>query len=266
MQYYWEYDIFSSNVLIIMKQKIGFVIPSYNESSNIISLLSKIKETFPEAFIVIVDDSNKKENRKLKLNIAKSKFRNNKDIVLISRLRKSGRGSAVLQGYSELSKDKTIEYFFELDGDLSHNPIEALIFLKEIKKKKADVVIGSRYLDRSKITKWPLKRRVLSKIINAFINNWLGLKLSDYTNGFRLYNKKAVGFLLKVQLKEKGFIALSEAIFRLKKNGFKIVEIPISFTDRKFGKSSAGLNEYKSSIIGILRIRIIPLRFKEKIL
>lgn len=247
-----------------MKQKIGVVIPSYNESSNIISLLSKIKETLPEALIVIVDDSNKKENRRLKLNISKSKFRNNKDIVLISRFKKSGRGSAVLRGYEELSKDKSIEYFFELDADLSHNPAEALIFLKEIKRKKADVVIGSRYLYKSKITKWPLKRKVLSKIINAFINTWLGLELSDYTNGFRLYNRRAIGFLLKIQLKEKGFIALSEAIFRLKKNGFKIVEIPISFTDREQGKSSAGLNEYKISIVGILRIRIIPLRFKRK--
>ncbi len=247
-----------------MKQKIGFVIPSYNESSNIIPLLTKIKDTIPEALIVIVDDSDSKENKRIQQNISKSKFRNSKDIILISRFEKSGRGSAVLLGYSELIKDKTLQYFFELDADLSHDPAESLNFLKEIKKKKADVVIGSRYLDKSKIIKWPLKRRVLSKAINAFINIWLGLRLSDYTNGFRLYNRKAVGFLLTVQLKEKGFVALSEAIFRLKKNGFNILEIPINFTDRKRGKSSAGLNEYKLSIVGILRIRIVPLKFKNK--
>jgi dolichol-phosphate mannosyltransferase len=230
--------------------------------SNIISLLSKIKETFPEAIIVIVDDSNQKENRRLKLIISKSKFRNDKDVILISRFIKSGRGSAVLRGYEELFLNKSIKYFYELDADLSHNPAEALSFLSEIKRKKADIVIGSRYLNKSKITKWPLRRKVLSKIYNKFINTWLGLELSDYTNGFRLYNRKAVGFLLKIQLKEKGFIALSEAIFRLKKNGFKIIEIPITFTDRKRGKSSAGINEYKMSIIGILRIRLLPLKFR----
>lgn len=247
-----------------MKQKIGIAIPSYNESSNIITLLSKIKETLPDALIVIVDDSNKNENKKIKQNISKSKFHNNKDIVLISRFAKSGRGSAVLRGYEELSKNKTIEYFFEMDADLSHDPVEALKFLVEIKKKKADIVIGSRYLYESRIIKWPLRRKVLSKIINALINTWLDLKLSDYTNGFRLYNRNAVSFLLSVQLREKGFVALSEAVFRLKKNGFKIVEVPINFTDRTYGKSSAGFIEYKNSIIGILRIRIIPLKFKKK--
>lgn len=120
---------------------------------------------------------------------------------------------------------------------------------------KTDLVIGSRYLNKSRITKWPLKRLILSKIINFFINKWLGLKLSDYTNGFRLYNRKAVEFLTKVPLKEKGFIALSEIAYRLKKNNFKISEVPIVFTDRTYGKSSAGLKEFVASLIGIVRIK-----------
>lgn len=244
-----------------MQQKIGFSIPSYNEASNIVSLLTKIKKTIPNSIIVIVDDSNEKENKRLKHFLSKSKLENGIDVLLISRLKKNGRGSAVLAGFEELLKDSSIKYFFELDADLSHNPVEALNLLNEMKNKNADVVIGSRYLDKSKIIRWPLKRRVLSKIINKFINTWLGLELSDYTNGFRLYNRKAVGFLLKIRLKEKGFIALSETVFRLKKNKFKILEVPISFTDRKFGKSSAGFTEYKNSIIGILRIRMVPLEY-----
>ncbi len=245
-----------------MKQEIGFVIPSYNESLNIVSLITKIKETFPYSLIVIVDDSNEKENKLLKSNISKSKFKNNKDILLISRFSKEGRGSAVHRGYEELLKNKNIKYFFELDADLSHNPLEAKKLLKELISKKADVVIGSRYLDQSQITKWPMKRKVLSKIINKLINSWLGLKVSDYTNGFRLYNRSAVEYLLSIQLKEKGFIALSEAVYRLRMKKYKIIEVPITFTDREQGKSSAGLLEYKNSIIGILRIKIIPVKYK----
>jgi len=245
-----------------MKQKTGFVIPSYNESSNIVLLLTKIKDIFQDSLIVIVDDSNKKENIDLRSSISKSKFSKDKDIVLISRFKKDGRGSAVLEGYKELLKNRNVEYFFEMDADLSHNPAEAPEFLKELKNMDADVVIGSRYLDKSDTSTWTIKRRVLSKIINRFINKWLGLQQTDYTNGFRLYNRNAVEFLLKLQLKEKGFIALSESIFRLKKNGFKIIEVPITFTDRMHGKSSAGLIEYKNSIVGILRIRILPPKFK----
>lgn len=244
-----------------MKAKVGFAIPSFNESSNIITLLTKIKTTLPDASIVIVDDSNKVENQKLSANISKSKFKNDTSIELISRFSKSGRGSAVFRGFEELLKDKSIEYFFELDADLSHDPAEALGFLNELKNENADVVIGSRYLDKSYIDKWPMRRRVLSKIINEFINVWLGLDLSDYTNGYRLYNRKAVVYLLKIDLREKGFIALSESIYRLKSKGYKIAELPINFTDRKRGKSSAGLVEYRNSIIGILRIRILPLKY-----
>ena len=95
----------------------------------------------------------------------------------------------------------------------------------------------------------------MSKIINGFLKIWLGLSLSDYTNGFRMYNRRSVEFLTKIELKEKGFIALSETAYRLKKAGFTIIEVPISFTDRKFGKSNAGIREHYDALFGAIRIR-----------
>ena len=167
-----------------------------------------------------------------------------------------GRGSAVMVGLKEMLKIKQIEYFFEMDADLAHDPKDFEKFLIDIKSKKSDLVIGSRYLDGSKIIKWPLKRLILSKIINYSINFWLGIKLSDYTNGFRLCKRKAVKFLAKTKLTEKGFIALSEIAYKLKNNGFKISEVPINFTDRAYGKSSAGIKEFSSALIGIIRIKM----------
>lgn len=237
-----------------MTQNIGIIIPSYNETANIRILTKRIFFYLPQAKIIVVDDSSSKENKRLK---QETIFKN---IAVISRLKKLGRGSAVIIGFREMLKNKNINYFFEMDADLAHDPKDFQKFLTSMTSNKSALVIGSRYLSKSRIIKWPIKRLILSKIINFFINIWLGLKLSDYTNGFRLYNRKAIEFLTKIHLKEKGFISLSEIAYRLKKNNFKIDEVPIIFTDRAHGKSSANFKEFISSLIGIIRIRISPLK------
>lgn len=238
-----------------MNHRAGVVIPSFNEARNISILSKRIFEYLPKTKIIIVDDSGIGENSLLKKTINSDYELKRKKILIISRFKKMGRGSAIMLGFKEMLKDKSVEYFFEMDADLAHDPKDFSKFLKNVASEKSDLVIGSRYMDKSKIIKWPLKRLILSKMINFFINIWLGLKLSDYTNGFRLYNRKTVQFLSDIELKEKGFIALSEIAYKLKKNGFKISEVPISFTDRTYGKSNAGLKEFVWSLIGIIRIK-----------
>lgn len=240
-----------------MAQNIGVIIPSYNEAINISLLIKKIFTFLPQATIVVVDDSNAEENKKLKDYLKQNDPIIHKKIILVSRHKKLGRGSAVVDGFKEMLKNRTIQYFFEMDADLAHDPKDFNKFLNAVKVTKADVVIGSRYLQNSKITRWPLRRLILSRIINTFINIWLGLNLSDYTNGFRLYNRNAIIFLTEIKLKEKGFIALSEIAFRLRSKNFKIVEVPISFTDRTHGKSSVGHRELLSALIGVVRIKLL---------
>lgn len=229
---------------------IAIIIPTINESENIPILLRGIFQNLPDAYVVIVDDSGEKEHKKLQQKIKKQKM----NILLLKRTKKSGRGSAVLYGMKEALKNKQIQYFFEMDADLAHDPKELHIFLG---KEKADLVIGSRYLSKSVIMDWPIRRLFLSKLINTFLSLWLDLRLSDYTNGYRLYSRKAVTFLLGQHLYEKGFIALSEVAYVLKKNKFTIKEVPITFTDRKYGKSNADIKELISSLKGALRIRFL---------
>ncbi len=228
--------------------KIAIIIPTYKEILNITILVKRILTIFPKSKIIIVDDSPREENKTLQKH-----FQKYKDIVSIySRFNKYGRGSAVITGFKEALKDKTIDFFFEMDADLAHDPEEIINFLK--KRNKADLIIGSRYLYESKITRWPLRRLIMSKAINFFLRMWLGLNLSDYTNGFRMYNRKSLEFLCVVPLKEKGFVSLSEIAYKLNCAGFKIAEVPISFTDRRFGKSNAGIREHFNSLIGVMRI------------
>ncbi len=231
---------------------VAFIIPSYNESENIILLINKIRKHHPKSKIIIVDDSNSLEKNKIKKLLSKS---GKKNVIYFPRKKKMGRGSAVIEGFKIALKDKKITHAFEMDADLSHDPKEAKSFIEKIKKDNTDLVVGSRYLSESKIIKWAMWRVVMSKIINKFLSVLLNLKLSDYTNGYRLYSRNALEFLVQIKLESSGFIVLSETAYKLKKNNFKISEVPTTFVERQFGRSSYGNRELLTSLINILAIR-----------
>ncbi len=230
---------------------VAVVIPAYNENQNLPILVKKILVNLPDCKIIIVDDSAVAGNKKLRVLMK----RINNNILVISRFSLQGRGSAVLAGFKKGLEDNKIKYFFEMDADLSHDPDEFKLFLET--KHKTDLIIGSRYLNQSRILNWPLRRLVQSRIINFFLKYWLGLNLTDYTNGFRLYNRRAVEYLSSITINQKGYIALSEIAYRLKNNSFTLSEVPISFTDRQMGKSNTNFRELIRSLIGAFNIRFM---------
>lgn len=231
-----------------MIYKYAVIVPALNESGNLKILVPNIFNNLSGSKVIIVDDSGVSENKKL--HVLMKKYGNR--VEIINRGKKLGRGSAVIAGLKSGLQDKNIKYFFEMDADLSHNPNEIVRFLKY---QNFDMVVGSRYTKDSRIVKWPWWRLVQSRVINFLLNLWLGLSLTDYTDGYRMYSRPAVEFLGKTKLREKGFISLSEVAFKLKKAGFKITEVPVSFTDRTLGKSNANPRELVNSLIGAVRIR-----------
>ena len=231
-------------------KNIAVVIPSYNEVQNIPILVNGINKKLFGASVVIVDDSSEKENAKLKLFVKK-----HKNIKLISRLKKSGRGSAVLRGFREALRDKNIKYIFEMDSDLAHDPKEFIRFINEMNVFSYDLVIGSRYKSGGRIVNISKDRTILSRLINIFLYFWLGIKISDYTSGFRFYSRKAIEYIVKSKIESKGFITLSEIAYKLSKAGFKISEVPITWNFRIYGKSNVNLKELIISLYFIIRLR-----------
>lgn len=229
---------------------LAIIIPSYNEVINLAILIKSINKELSGATIIIVDDSIRKENEKLK-KIIKDK----KNIKLISRFIKSGRGSAVLEGFKDALKDKSIEYIFEMDSDLAHDPKEFKRFLNKRNVHDYELIIGSRYLPGGKIINIAPNRTIMSRAINKFLYYWLGIHLSDHTSGFRLYSRSAVEFLLKTKIKSKGFIALSETAYKLYLAGFKIGEVPITWNFRKYGKSNVNMKELTNSLLFIIKLK-----------
>ena len=228
---------------------VAIVIPSYNDLDNIPLVVIGIHHVAPASLIIIVDDSSRQEKKKLPS--LKKTF---PKLVILEREKKSGRGSAVLEGFRYALTNKTIQYVLEMDADTSHDPKDLPSFFA--KKDEADVIIGSRYLKKSEVINWPKKRLFLSRMINVLLlNNLLALGLHDYTNGYRMYTRKAAEFLLKSPLHETGFLLLSETAYVLKKAGFTLTEVPITFTDRKYGKSSVKFTDLLENFVGAFRIR-----------
>ena len=228
--------------------KVLIIIPAYNEDENIIKLIKIIQNEYKNIQIILIDDSN---NFLTKQNIEKYKFSN---LQYVKRDMKLGRGSAIRYGF-EYSTRNYFDYIIEMDGDCSHNPNEIKFLLQKITNKNYDLVIGSRYLNKSKIIGWPIKRKIFSKLANLLAQLLFGFDISDYTNGFRVYNRRSITELLKYEIKNNGFIYLTETLIILKKKKYRIGEYPTIFINRKFGSSSLRLKEIINSLLGIFKIK-----------
>ena len=226
---------------------IGIIIPTYNEEENIIKLIKEIKK-YVNATIIVVDDSNN--------NLTKDLFKKRKNkIFYFCRGKKLGRGSAVIYGLKKFLRKKKINIFIEMDADMSHRPSELVRNIKYYKKNSLDMLISSRYLKKSVIKNWSITRRLLSYLSNILARLLLKIPVSDYTNGYRIYSKRAANTIAKNCGKiGDGFIVLSEILLVISKSNYKIGEIDTIFINRKRGESSVNLNLILQSLFGLFKL------------
>ena len=232
-------------------KKIAIIIPTFNELDNIENLINKISKNIPESSIFIIDDTKDPDiGNLITLKNLKAKY--------FHRENSKGRGSAVLFGLNEALKENEFDIFVEMDADFSHNPDELRKNIEKIIKSDLDLLIASRYLKNSKIINWSLQRRVLSKFSNFLARILLGIKLNDFTNGFRFYSKKASEKITKKCGNiGDGFILLSEIIVVLNNNSFKIEETDTIFINRVRGESSVNIRLVLASLYGIIKLFFI---------
>jgi dolichol-phosphate mannosyltransferase len=236
----------------VMKD-IGIIIPTYNARNSIVDSIRKIKKTIPDCTLLIVDDNSPDKTAEL----IKRTFVSDKSIAVLDRPAKGGRGSAVLAGLKHLYANKHINYFIEMDADLCHNPK----YIKPMVQKaaNADLVIASRYLPDSRIFGWNIKRKLMSFSINTFAKMVLKIPISDYTDGFRCYTRKAVAIISRHKVQSRGYIVLSETAFICYKKGLVFDEIPIDFYFQTVTKSNLNIKEVKEALQTILRLRFAKL-------
>ena len=226
--------------------RIGIVIPAYNESENIEILVKLILKEI-KCQIIIIDDSTDDKTKKI---IKKKRLK----VLYIQRNKKLGRGSAVLLGLKKMLKKK-IDIFIEMDADLSHRPSELKRNINFFLKTSSDLLIASRYVKNSKIINWPISRTILSSFSNIVARFLLKIPVTDFTNGYRIYSKRAVLLIIK-KCGRAGdqFIILSEIITVLFVNAYKINEINTIFVNRTRGTSSVNIKLIINSITGLFKI------------
>ena len=169
--------------------------------------------------------------------------------------KKLGRGSAVLFGIKYmLTLHNDIDFFVEMDSDMSHNPNELVRNISYFKDNDLDLLIASRYKKNSKIINWPIKRKILSFLSNKLTKYTLKIPITDYTNGYRIYSCSAAKFIKNCGKIGDGYIVLSEILVQLYYNNFKIDEIDTIFVNRVRGTSNATFSEILLSLFGLYKI------------
>jgi len=206
------------------------IIPTYNESDNILKTIELVFQFAPKIDVLVVDDNSPDKTGDLVKKLMKTKKR----VSLLAREKKEGLGTAYVAGFKWALK-RDYDRILEMDADLSHDPAEIPNFLEA--SKDADVVVGSRYLNGANVVHWPIRRLLLSYGANIYARIITGIPLNDTTSGFKCFNRKVLEAVDLDAVHSGGYSFQLEMNFRAWCKGFKVVEIPIIFVDRTLGRS-----------------------------
>jgi dolichol-phosphate mannosyltransferase len=207
------------------------VLPTYNERDNVVALLRAVRWSVPDADVLVVDDNSPDGTGTL----VEEAAADHGQIKLLRRAGKQGLGSAYRQGFS-VALDEGYDVVVSMDVDFSHDP-RVLPELLGLIDAGADAVIGSRYVPGGATVDWPLHRRLLSRWGNRYTSFVLGLQVRDCTSGYRAYRAEALRAIDPVSTSAEGYAFLTELVRRLVRQGARVMETPIVFTDRRLGES-----------------------------
>ncbi|MEO6694632.1 MAG: polyprenol monophosphomannose synthase [Ignavibacteria bacterium] len=212
--------------------KILVIIPTYNESDNILKIIPEVlKNTTPENefYVLVVDDNSPDGTAALVESL------NDDRVNILKREKKSGLGTAYLAGFAYAIKNN-YDYVFEMDADFSHDPKYLKVFMEKM-NDGYDLVIGSRYINGISVLNWPLRRLIMSYMASVYTRMVTGLKVMDTTAGFMCYKISSLKQINLQEVKSNGYSFQIEMKFKFYKRGFKIFEVPILFIDRREGES-----------------------------
>ena len=206
------------------------VVPTYNERENLLPLAQRLLALPVPVDLLVVDDNSPDGTGKLADDLAAK----HPPIHVLHRTEKHGLGRAYIAGF-KWAMERSYEYVFELDGDFSHNPDDIPMFLEAA--RNADLVLGSRYLNGIRIINWPLSRLMLSKSAAKYVRVVTGMKITDPTGGYKCFTRRALQAINLHEINSNGYSFQIEMTHKLWRQGMKIVEVPIIFTERAQGHS-----------------------------
>jgi len=214
--------------------KTRVLVPTYQELHTLASIVHRIFEHNPEVHVLVIDDNSPDGTGKLADQL-KAKYAN---LEVLHRKSKNGLGAAYIDGFNNSIND--FDVLVEMDADGSHDPQDLVTILKEI--PNYDCVLGSRWVPGGKVVNWPTSREILSRGGNSYARLMLGIDIGDATGGFRAYKTSTLKELELSDIDSQGYCFQVDMVRRLLKKGFKIKEVPITFTERTIGTSKMSRN------------------------
>ena len=228
------------------------IIPTYNEIENIEGILAAVFSQYKAIHVLVVDDCSP-DNTAQKVEGLQSTYKDR--LFLLKRTGKQGLGTAYIEGF-KWCLSRSYEYIFEMDADFSHNPDDLQRLYETCKLQNADVAIGSRYIKGVNVVNWPLTRVLLSYGASLYVRIITGMKVLDPTAGFVCYKRAVLESINLDAIKFIGYAFQIEMKYSAYKKNFNIKEIPIIFTDRRYGVSKLSKGIISEAILGVIKMRL----------
>lgn len=227
------------------------IIPTYNERENISPIISAIFSLDKGYHILVIDDGSPDGTAEI---VRELQAKWGGSLFLEERKGKAGLGTAYIHGF-KWALSRGYEYIFEMDADFSHSPADLERLYEACTLHGADVAIGSRYVKGGGTVNWPQSRILLSKGGSLYTRIITNIPVHDTTAGFVCYRRKVLETIDLDEIAFLGYAFQIEMKFASWKLGFKIIEVPIIFEDRKFGVSKMHRGIIKEGILGVIRLK-----------
>ncbi|MEZ4795196.1 MAG: polyprenol monophosphomannose synthase [Flavobacteriaceae bacterium] len=228
------------------------VIPTYNEIENIEKLLRNVF-SLQRFFHVLVVDDQSPDLTALKVKELMEEFP--QQLFLLERKGKMGLGTAYIAGFN-WALERKYDYIFEMDADFSHNPNDLIRLFNACEKEGYDVSIGSRYKTGVNVVNWPMSRVLLSWMASKYVRFITGMHIADTTAGFVCYRRAVLEHLRLDKIQFVGYAFQIEMKFKAYLSKFKIVEVPVIFTDRTKGESKMNKRIISEAIFGVISMKL----------
>ena len=228
------------------------LIPTYDEKENVERMIRKVFSLKTPFEILIIDD-NSPDGTALLVERLMPEYP--QKLHILKRAGKQGLGKAYLAGF-QWALERKYDYIFEMDCDFSHNPDDLERLYLACVEENAGLVIGSRYISGINVVNWPLGRVLMSYMASVYVRTISGMRIMDTTAGFKCYKRRVLETINLNNIRLKGYGFQIEMKFKTWKHGFKIVEVPIIFTDRKEGTSKMSGGIFNEALWGVLKMKV----------
>jgi len=240
---------------VTYSKRVWIVLPTYNEADNLEPISRAVRAALPGAILLVVDDASPDGTGALADRLAATDDR----IRVLHRAGKEGLGPAYRHGY-RVALDGGAEIVVQMDADFSHDPSALPSLVAPIVDGEADLVIGSRYTRGGAVRDWGLGRRLISRGGSIFARAILALGPHDLTGGFKAWRAETLAAVSGGNVRAGGYVFQIEMTYRASRAGARVKEVPITFVDRRVGKSKMSRRIVFEAFAVVLALRWEELR------